>query len=200
MDQQINLFQPMFRKERKLLSFAALLQLGAIAVVSLLAIYAFAWMQIVSLEDDLNSLANQHTVHIAQLERVSRELSQRNAEDTVPSEIKRLEAEIEAERYILSVLSSDLQQQSEGFSSYLEGFSRQIVRGMWLTGFKVINNGSSMLISGGALSPDLLPQFIQQLSNEPVLVGTQFNSLQILREEPQHTWIDFKLYAGDIEP
>jgi hypothetical protein len=199
-DQQINLFQPIFRKERKLLSFLALIQLGAVALVSLLAIYAFAWMQVVSLEDDLSMLSKQHTIHLAQLEQASRELSARDAEDTVPGEIKRLEAEIEAENYVLSVLSSDLQQQSEGFSSYLEGFSKQIVRGMWLTGFKVVNSGSSMFISGGALSPDLLPMFIQQLANEPALTGTQFNSLQILREEPQHSWIDFKLYAGEVEP
>lgn len=158
MDQQINLFQPIFRKERKLLSFSALIQIGVIAVISLLIIYVLAWLQIASLEEDLTVLSSQQQIHLAQLEKANREMSRRDGEHTA-----------------------------------------EVVKGMWLTGFKVTDGGNGMEISGGAIAASLLPKFLQRLTKEPALVGTEFSMMQIRREKPQHAWVDFKLYSGDAE-
>lgn len=199
MDQQINLFQPIFRKEKKLLSFRALIQIGVIAIISLLIIYVLAWLQITSLAEDLSILSDQQQIHLAQLEKANREMSRRDGDHTAEIEIRRLEAELYAEQYILTVLNSDRLGQPKGFSSYLEGFSRQVVKGMWLTGFKVTDGGNGMEISGRAIAASLLPKFLQRLSNEPALVGTEFSMMQIRREKPQHAWVDFRLYSGNAE-
>lgn len=199
MNQQINLFQPIFRKQRKLLSFAALLQTCAIMIVALAALYGFGWWQTGSLSNDLTALKQQHTQRLALLEKVSRESSKHNNTDETAKEIARLEAELAAERYLVSVLGDSEFGKRGGFSIYLESFSRRVVPGMWLKRFTVFENGKHLLIEGGALSAELLPTFIQGLSEESHLSGIEFSVLQMARQEPTRSWIEFILSSKEIE-
>lgn len=199
MNQQINLFQPMFRKERKILSFNAIFQVCLILVVALAAISAYSTWQIRTLKQNMTTLSVQHQQRLAQLESVSRESSKLQAKDTTQSEIQRLEQELNAERHILSMLDGKRLRHIKGFSSYFESFSRQIVNGMWLTGFDVAQGGQSVQIRGSSVEPDLVPQFLQGLSKEAQLSGTQFGVLQMLREDEEMQWIDFVLSTGVFE-
>jgi len=196
MNQQINLFQPIFRKERKILSFVAMVQICMIVIAALLAISGYSWWQTLSLKRDLAGLKQQHTVRLAQLDKVTREVARMKDRDESQTQIERLEQELEAERHILSVLDGKHLRGIKGFSSYFESFSRQVVQGMWLTGFDVANGGQSVQIRGSSTQPDLVPQFLKGLSNEKQLQGTEFSVLQMLREKDDMSWVDFVVSAG----
>lgn len=199
MNQQINLFQPLFRKERKILSFSAIIQVCLIIVAAFTAISAYSMWQVRGLQHNLDRLSAQYQQRLAQLEGITREANTLQVNNTTQSEIQRLEQELNAERRILSLLDGKHLRHIKGFSSYFESFSRQIVNGMWITGFDVAQGGQSVQIRGSSIEPELVPQFLQGLSNERQLSGTQFSVLQMLREDMNYQWIDFVLSTGIIE-
>ena len=206
MQQQINLFQPIFRKERKILSFAALIQISGIFITALVVLYGLGLWQNSRINKELAGLKKQHDERIAMLERVSRKVSKLSGDVTVDEEVARLEAELAAERYIVSLLSKDKTGKAKngksgeavGFSQYLEIFSRRVVQGMWISQFSVYDGGDHMLIKGGALSADLLPKFLQGLSAEPLLNGMEFRVLQMSRKETNSNWIEFALSSKEL--
>lgn len=199
MNQQINLYQPIFRKERKILSFGALVYACVMVAATLLAISGYGWWQAMALQREIGILEAQHKGQVAQLERITREVTKRVSADHTQNEILNLEKELQAERYILSVLDGKQLRNIKGFSAYFQSFSRQIIQGMWLTGFTVAKGGKTVEIRGSSLEPGLVPQFVQGLSNETRLKGTRFSVLQMLREEIEYQWVDFVLSAGDEE-
>lgn len=199
MNQQINLFQPMFRKERKILSFNATLQVCLIVVAALAAITTYSVWQTQAMKHTVATLATQHQARLAQLEKITREASTLQAKDNTQNEIQRLEQELNAERQILSRLDGKRLRHIKGFSSYFESFSRQVVNGMWLTGFDVMQGGQSIQIRGSSVEPELVPLFLQGLAQESQLSGTQFSVLQMLREEVNYQWIDFVLSTGVLD-
>ena len=196
MNQQINLFQPIFRKERKILSFVTMVQICLIVIAALLAISGYSWWQTLSLKHNLVDLKQQHQSRLAQLNKVAHEVAKMKNRDQSQSQISRLERELEAERHILAVLDGRHLRQIKGFSSYFESFSRQVVQGMWLTGFDVADGGQSVQIRGSSTEPELVPRFLQGLSKEKQLQGTEFSVLQMLREKDDLSWVDFVVSAG----
>ena len=199
MQQQINLFQPIFRKERKIFSFGALIQISLTIVVALAILYGYGSWQNTALKKDIAGMKKRHDERIGMLERLSREVAKHDSENTPQKEIARLEAELAAERYIVSLLGQDKHGTALGFSEYLEIFSRRVVQGMWISQFTVLDGGAHMLIKGGALSAELLPGFLQGLSEEPELQGLEFTVLQMAREEPKRAWIEFILSSKELD-
>lgn len=199
MQQQINLFQPIFRKERKILSFVALVEMCAIMVMALGGIYGYGLWSNSGLNREIGNLKKLHDERIRMLERVSRRAAEHQETADTQSQIKRLEAELAAENYVVSLLGKDKFAGALGFSGYLEIFSRRVVQGMWLSRFSVSDGGEHMLIKGGALSADLLPQFLQGLSDEPSLAGMEFTVLHMVREPSGSGWIEFVLSSKELE-
>jgi hypothetical protein len=99
----------------------------------------------------------------------------------------------------LSLLQEDEVGQTTGFSEYLQIFTRRVVPGLWLKEFTVYDSGANMLIRGGSVSAELLPQFLQGLSQEPQLEGLQFSVLQMGRDEDNEAWIEFLLASQEID-
>lgn len=198
-NQQINLFQPIFRKERKLLSFEALIQICAVMVIALILLTGYGWWQSKGLDAQVAQLKKQHDARLEMLQQVTSEASKQSSNDETQKEIAQLQAELDAERYILSVLGEDEFGQTTGFSEYLQIFMRRVVQGMWITRFTVFDSGDNMLIQGGSLSADLIPEFLQGLSQEVQLQGMHFSVLQMARKEPNKAWIEFNLSSKEIE-
>jgi hypothetical protein len=88
-------------------------------------------------------------------------------------------AEAAAQREIINALKSGVIGNTMGYSKYMQAFARQVVNGLWLTGFSVEADGVQMSISGGALSPELVPGYILRLNNENIMRGKTFASLQM---------------------
>jgi hypothetical protein len=91
-----------------------------------------------------------------------------------------------------------------GYSEYLRAFSRQVVPGLWLTGFKLTGDAAQISLRGGAVNPELVPVYIQKLGNESVMQGKTFATLQIqqpkvdaksdAKSAPAH-YVEFTLHS-----
>jgi hypothetical protein len=53
-----------------------------------------------------------------------------------------------------------------------------------LTGFKVTGDAEQISLSGGVVSPELLPAYIQRLGRESIMKGKTFSTLMMQQSKP----------------
>jgi len=199
-NQQVNLFQPMFRKERKLLSFKVLVQACAAVLVVLMMMFGWSVQQTSQMRVDLAQLKAKQARMSAQLTQVKTRLVGMKTDTTQQRALAELEAELLARQRVVNALHRVKNNFTQGVSAYLESFSRQAPKGVWLTGFTVQAGGEGLVIRGGSLEPALVPAFLEKLSSESALRGTEFGLLQIQREDPRTHYVNFTVYTGSEPP
>jgi Tfp pilus assembly protein PilN len=198
--QQVNLFQPIFRKERKLLSFRVLWQGCAAALVVLMLMYGWGVRQTLQMQSELAKREAQQQMFVAQLNKVSARLAGMKTDTGPQLELSNLERELLARQKVVNALTQVRETYTRGISAYLESFSRQAPKGVWLTGFSVQAGGEGLVIRGSSLKPELVPTFLRQLSSENTLAGTRFGLLQIQRESADARFVDFTVTTGTEQP
>jgi len=99
-------------------------------------------------------------------------------------EVKKLDAESASQKEILETLKNGVIGNTEGYSEYMRAFARQVVNGLWLNAFDIQGDGAQMSLSGGVVSPQLVPMYIQRLNKENVLKGKTFAALQMQQPKP----------------
>ncbi|MDH3513484.1 MAG: hypothetical protein OEM83_01265 [Gammaproteobacteria bacterium] len=183
MSQQINLYQPIFRKEEKKFSTVAMLQSVALVAIGVMALYAYAWWQGEALKNELKRVEQNQAL-------ASKRLADANAKfgvGKVPSEldleISRLENEITAKKQIQEILQRGVFSNTTGFSDYFASFARQRIPGLWLTGFDITGAAEQMMLAGRSVNPELVPRYMQRLSSEKTLSGIEFRTFQMNRPE-----------------
>ena len=193
MMQQINLYQPMFRKQKKVFSAVAMAQVFMFFVVVFAAIYFFSLQQIKPFEQQVGKLDKdiaQLTTHISKFEQ---QQVKKAKSKLLEKEVERLTKELEKRERIQNLLSSHSFGSTTGFSSHLEAFARQHINGAWLTRILITGGGNALGLEGKILYPELLPSYIQKLSNEKALAGAAFNNMELNRIEGELDQFDFKV-------
>ncbi len=181
MMQQINLYQPMFRKQKVVFSALTMLQVSIFFLLIFSSLYAFQVTKIkpyktkvVEIDAELLQLSAQVTAF---------ESSQKNKGKSklLENEIEKLSKELEKRERIAKILSSRTFGNTAGFSSYLESFARGHVEGTWLTDVDIGQGGASLGLKGKTLSSELVPVYIQNLAEEKSLQGSSFNVMELAR-------------------
>ena len=198
--QQVNLFQPIFRKERKLLSFQVLWQGCAAVLVVLMMMYGWGMQQTLRLKSELAQQEKRQQAFTQQLVDVSAQLAGMKTDTAPQLVLANLEREMVARQKVVDALTRVRDTYTQGVSTYLESFSRQMPKGVWLTGFTVQAGGEGLIIRGSSLKPELVPTFLDHLSTENTLMGTQFGLLQIQRETPDASFVDFTVTTSTEPP
>ena len=179
MSQQINLFNPLFRKQRPAFSVPQLFLAMALVLAALLPYYGYLVVHGDSLKRQSAALAKQLETGTAELGRLNREVAQRGKNRALEQEIAQAEAQIRGRREAMALLESGELGDTAGYSGYLRAYARQIPDGVWLTGFSIAGAGKQMTLDGGALRPELVPQYLQRLNREPVMRGRTFAALEL---------------------
>jgi hypothetical protein len=184
MAQQINLVNPDLRPRLELLTPAFLLR--AVGVFAL-ALALYAW----KISHDGAVLAAQYAEwqQRAQEEQVKLLQAMQQHPPKTPSpalqeEIKSTQQKIDEREKVFVALKNGAIRSNAGFTGILQGFARQSVNGLWLTGIMANAAGDAMRISGKALSPDLIPQYLKRLSDDAALHGRTFTALEVTQPQP----------------
>lgn len=179
MSQQINLFNNNVRKSGLPFSVLNMLQgAGAILFCALL-IYGYLVYQSQELGQQLEEKSKSLMSEQARLANLAADLSRQRSGMTLDQELKKVTGEAVAQREIIDALKNGVIGNTRGYSAYMQAFARQMVNGLWLTGFSIDGDAKQMSIGGAALSPDLVPGYILRLNNEKVMRGKTFTSLQM---------------------
>lgn len=179
MSYYINLYDESLRSRRAMPDAAALA--AALVAVCVLVLGWHVWLR-------QDSARMQVQVHGAEAElKVERErlaaalqAAQAPQPDAALSaELARTRAAAQARQAIMGALDGGALGNTDGFSAYLRAFARQVVDGLWLTGFDIDAGGTDMAIEGRATDAALLPGYIRRLNAEAVFQGREFAALRL---------------------
>ena len=184
MSQQINLYNPLFRKKgfSPTSANAMLYAVGlAIACTAGYGVYQDSRTREAArvaqeVAQQVTEVTESRNKMVAQLE-----LQKPNAE--LAAELSQLEMRLRGRQDIVDALNSGAVGTTGGFSEFMQAFSRQTVNGLWLTGFDIASAGNEFKIEGRTLSADLLPVYLTRLNAEKALQGRQFAALRIAQPE-----------------
>jgi hypothetical protein len=177
--QQINLYNPIFLKQKKHFSALAMVQaLGGI-MLGMLAFYAYAHYEVGKMGAGVEETAKRLQIEQTRLTKVAAEFSPGKDTQLLESQAVQLESELAARQKVLAVLQGGELGNTVGFSEYLRAYARQALDGLWLTGFTIHGAGNSMTLDGRVVKADLVPAYIRRLDQEKIMQGKAFASMEI---------------------
>jgi hypothetical protein len=179
--QQINLFNPLFLKQKKYFSALTMTQALGLLVLGLAAFYGFAFWQNLSLARQTAESERAYEQQKRQFVKVTAELTPQKRDTQLDQDLRNTEAAIASRQALLGELQTGVMADSAGYSEYLRAFARQTVYGLWLTSIQIAEGGAQLSMSGRALEADLVPVLIGRLKQESVLRGRPLEALAITR-------------------
>ncbi|MBP1204424.1 hypothetical protein JOD97_002466 [Duganella sp. 1411] len=185
MSQQINLFNPIFLKQKKVFTALPMAEALGVIVAGALLLTWYAGQRVA----DLERSAEAGKIMLADRERrlaeANKQFAPRQKSATVASDLAQAEVELRSLRQVESVLRDGTLGNAAGYAEYFRAFSRQNVNGLWLTGASIVGAGNDIGLQGRAMQPTLIPAYISRLKSEPVMRGKSFATLDISRPEVQ---------------
>jgi Tfp pilus assembly protein PilN len=183
MRQQINLHQPIFRRERKTLSAVTVAATLGVVVVALTGFSLYTARGVARLQAQVTQLTEQQQKQQEQLGKVGETFSRDARRSDVEARVRALQTTLSERTQALQVLQSGAAGQTSGFASRMEALARRHVNGLWIEGLAMSGTHSTMSISGGSVDADIVPVYLRSLSSEAVLSGTRFDDFVIERPD-----------------
>lgn len=181
MSQQINLFNPIFRKQKKYFSSVTMAQALGIIVLACALLAADAARRTGQVQSQLAATAAQLKLKQERLTLFKAQYPPRQKSPTLPAEILAAQEEFA----MLSNASDTVKRggfgDTRGFSEYFRALARQSIEGLWLTEVDIGSGGEKLGVRGNTMQAELVPQYMQRLAGEPVMRGQTFGSLEIER-------------------
>lgn len=179
MSQQINLFNPIFMKQRKYFSLLTMVQALGMIIAGSLIFYGYAVYQVGQLRKQAEQNSQRYNAEQVRLAGILTEFSPQHSIQLLQNEVQGLDKQVAVQNQIIETLKSGALGNTTGYSEYMRAFSRQVVQGLWLTGFKVTGDAAQISLSGGVVDPQLLPLYIQHLGREKIMKGKTFSNLKM---------------------
>ncbi len=192
MTQQVNLLQGEFDLAFPLFAETLMPALGAVLAL-LLILYGYSLWQTKKPEWQIQSLEAEKKSQETLLAELERRTGSRSPDAELAAEVAALDLTVGGKNRLLEALASHGLANREGFSEHLLGLARQRVEAVWLKRIQITHGGSELVLAGSALTPEAVPQFIEQLAPEPAFVGREFKALLMQVPEDGPPIIDFAL-------
>ncbi|MGI9320337.1 MAG: PilN domain-containing protein [Thiogranum sp.] len=191
MHQQINLFQPVFRKQQKVFSATTLAQIAAAVLLLLIAILGHARWALGSMARSAEALQQQHD-HILNQIGALEAAYQTPDTKSLDTEIEQLMANIDQRNNLLMQFDQLMIQHRSGFAGQFKALAEQHIPGLWLEGVSV-NGDGEMEIRGTSLDAKLVPVYLQHLQKQQNLSATPFETVSMQRSAEDKPQIQFVL-------
>ena len=199
MSQQINLYSPLFRKQKKLVSAMALLQATGLLELAVAGFYFYLSAQTSRLEARVADSSRQLQNELEQLKVHGTQQSPDARVKLLAERRKKLEAEFSERTQALQAMDKGAAGRTEGYSGLLRALARLSMDGIWLTRVRFSEERGEAFIAGRAARPELVPLYLQRLRTEERLQGQDFSSLEITRPAQPARFIEFVLSSGGGE-
>lgn len=183
MSQQINLFNPIFLKQKKTFSAVNMLDALALLLVGVAAFYAYASIETLNLDRQTVETSRQYNHARSRLAEASARYAPKKIDANLAAEVNNLQTQLNARKATLDSLGIGMLAQGASYAEYMRALARQSVGGLWLTGFTVGRGGAEIAITGRALQPELVPSYIRRLNQERAMQGRAFDSLSMTQRE-----------------
>ncbi len=183
MVQEVNLYQPAFRRHETRFSSVTMLFIAVIVTVVLALIYGVSWWRTSYLRTQLISAQLDSAAAARQVEQLSLQIQARPTDHTLAQKVQEMQALVAASQQLETLAAREEYSNTAGFSAYLDALAREHVTGLWLTSFSIEGDGSHITLKGRSLRADLIPLYLQRLAREKVFDGKRFQVFQVTRPE-----------------
>ena len=194
--QQVNLYQPIFRKEHVAFSVNMLLLIILVASLGMTGIYGYAWWQNQQIQKLLATVEARNAHMVQQAGSMDDQLAKPGSEQELEHKLQLLGDKQKTRKDLLDKLTSQAAGNHVGFSDYLQGLGRQVLPGMWFRDIKVNEGGALLEFEGSVLQPELVPQLLKKLHNEPAFTGKAFRVIRLNRQDEGTGEIRFQLLTS----
>jgi hypothetical protein len=181
MSQQINLYSPLFRKQKKVFSGVAMAQATTLVVVGVLAFYAYVSLQTSLLEIRVVDSGQRVRAEIERLKVYSTTESPEVRAKALAEQKKKLEAALAERTRTVQALAESGLGRSDGYSASLRALARLSMQGVWLTRVQFAEKEGEVALVGLATHPELVAAYLERLRKEEALRGQAFSRLDIRR-------------------
>jgi len=180
MSQQINLYNPIFRKQKKVFSSATMLQAFALIVLVVAVFYFAIALQTPVLEIRSAETSRQLKAELERLKAYGAGESPAERAKALAERRKGLEAALSANTQALAAFESE-GGRVEGYAEVLRALARVSVDGVWLTRINFARGKGDVSIVGRATRPELVPTYLERLRAEQALRARDFSRLEVTR-------------------
>jgi len=187
MSQQINLYSPIFRRQKKYFSADTMMVSFGVVVLGVGALVTFAILQVQALELQAAQTAQQLTNDTARLTAMVADKSGENRAKALEARVKEAENALAVKQRLSEALKSESLGNTRGFSETLRALARQTLDGVWLTQIGVDGENNGLTLRGHALKAELVPEYVDRLRREKILRGYSFGQLEIAVARPGAT-------------
>jgi hypothetical protein len=187
MHQQINLYQPIFREERKLFSFKTVALAMSLVAVSLVSMWALGENNVDKLETAVTQLKLQRAAQEEMARAAGVLLDAQGSPAAIQVQVQALSSLLADRTNALNLLRGGAAGEPRGFAPRLQALARQHTDGVWLDELLLGGGPNGLVLRGRSLNPELVPKYLQLLTSEPELAGARFDAVVIDRREHHDT-------------
>jgi hypothetical protein len=177
--QQINLFNPVFLKQRKVFTALAMARALGLLLAGALAVGFYARQNVAGLQREADSGRDLLAKREQRLAKVKTDFAPRQKSAALEGEMNEARSRLQALRDVSGVLDRGELGNTQGYSEYFKALARQNISGVWLTGVSISGAGAEIGVQGRALDAALVPAYLGRLTHEQVMRGKAFGSLKI---------------------
>lgn len=204
MSQQINLYSPIFRKQKKVFSATTMLQGVALIVIVVTVFYYSIALQTSLLDIRANESSRQLKAELERLKAYGAGESPAERAKALADRKKKLDATLAGHTQALAAFDSDAAGgRPEGYSEVLRALARASMEGVWLTRIQFARGRGELSIAGRATRAELVPAYLERLRSEQALRGRDFSRLEVMRPGagkaepiPDARYVEFALSSG----
>ena len=179
MNQQINLYQPIFRKQQIIFSAQTIAWL-ALGLLLLLVVWSLLISQRVgSLESQLESQRTNEQRVMAQIAELGQDQPDESDRAELEQAIERLNQRRTELRQSLNAMNRRQPVADSRLHERYDALARQRPTGLWLTELRLDEQDGDITMRGRALAARLLPAYLEALSYEPLISGTGFRQIRL---------------------
>ncbi|TVO75946.1 PilN domain-containing protein [Sedimenticola selenatireducens] len=194
--QQINLYQPIFRKQHVAFSFQVMLIILSVALFAMGSLYGLSKWHSVQLKQQYASLQAQNQSLETNVASIAERMPVPQVNKLLESELKQLVDKRKTGFALLNTLQMRIAANKEGFSGYFEGLARQTIADLWFTQVAISEAGAHLSLKGKTLQPEGVPQLLKKLEDAPAFTGKNFQVVELLRPEGLSDPLDFSLMTA----
>lgn len=185
MSQQINLYQAQFREIAPIFAAKIILGSGAVAALMLTAIAVYGGWQFLALQRQSSAIERQYQSIAQEKADLEQKITLASADPALVEQVQQMENLLKSRQQLRTLLQDDAFSEDQGYSRYLAALARQYTPGVWLTDIMLTGAGRELALKGLTVNPELLPEYLQNLSRESLLQGMKFEVFQLKRVEDQ---------------
>ena len=191
MRQQINLYQPIFRKQKIIFSATTIFWLGVGFLILLLAWSQLLGQRIAGLESEYERQQAAEQRAVDQLAALQRSLPPSTPDPDLERRVEQLEAQRANLEQTLTALQARRPAAEADIAPRLDALARRAPHGLWLTGLEIEASTGGISIEGRALSARLVPEYLDALSDSMLLPGTAFRTVRVTASQDQWPGVEF---------